>query len=117
MNTPNAPQPRDLATRALSTAWFAIAWVVFLAVAVTRLRWIRDMLLVWWVYGRDAYYREGVRVLPGKPTRFSTGSLAPDWPDLATGFLFFIVLVFGLTMLLILGLRLYERYHRQRNVA
>jgi hypothetical protein len=36
--------------------------------------WIRDALLVWWVYGRDAYFRDGVRVLPDKPTRFSTAA-------------------------------------------
>ena len=83
---------------------------MFLAIVVTRLWWIRDVLLVWWVHGRDAYFRDGVRVLPGKPTRFSTGELVARWPDIATGFSFLIVVVFGLSILLILGLRLYERW-------
>ena len=99
----------DLATRALNNRWFAIAWVVFLAVVVTSLWWVRDAALVWLVYGRDAYFHRGVRLLPGKPIRFSTGELAPRWADMVTGFGFFAVVVFGLSLLLIFGLRFYVR--------
>jgi hypothetical protein len=35
--------------------------------------------------------------------------LAPLWPDLATGFGFFLLVVLVPTMLLILGLRAYDR--------
>ena len=80
-----------------------------------RFWWIRDAILVWWVYGRDAYFRAGVRVLPGKPVRFSNGELAPHWPDFATGAAFFFVVVIGLSLLLIIGLRLYQRLHTSRN--
>lgn len=110
MSTNPAPQRKHLAARVFSKAWVRIVWIVFLAIVVTRLWWIRDALLVWWVYGRDAYFRDGVRVLPGKPTRFSTGELAPQWPNIATGFSFIIVVVFGLSILLVLGLRFYERW-------
>jgi len=107
----------DLATRVFNKTWFGIAWTVFLGIVVTRFWRVRDVLLVWWVYGRDAYFIDGVRVLRGKPTRFSNGEFAPHWPDIATGFGFFFVVVFGLSMLLIFGLRLYDRYHRRHNAA
>src|SRR4051794_24841010 len=95
----------SLPKRLFRRTWFALAWVVFLAVIVTRFWRVRDALLVWWVYGRDAYYRDGIRVLPGKPVRFTTGELAPQWPDIVTGFGFFVIVAFGLTLLLILTLR------------
>lgn len=89
----------------------AIPWSLFLFFLVIRLWWIRNAWLVVWVYGADAY-RGGLRVLPGKPIRFSNGALAPVLPDMVTGFAFFFVLVFGLTALLILGLRLWGRLRR-----
>lgn len=101
------------AERAFRNPWFSLAWAVFLGVLVTRLWWMRDALLVWWVHGRDAYFRDGVRVLPGKPIRFSTGELAPLGPDLATGFGFFFALAFGLTAILVLGLRAYDRFRKE----
>ena len=110
----NAPSPssnEDLATRVFNSKSFGVAWVVFLAVVVTSLWWVRDAALVWLVYGQDAYFHRGVRLLPGKPIRFSTGELAPRWADMVTGFGFFAVVVFGLSLLLIVGLRLYERVH------
>jgi hypothetical protein len=54
-----------------------------------------------------------LRLLPGKPIRFSTGELAPRWADVATGFGFFAVVVFGLSLVLIFGLRRYERVRRR----
>ncbi len=84
---------------------------------MTRFWRLRDVVLVLWVYGRDAYYRDGVRVLPGKPVRFSTGEVAPQWQDIATGAGFFFAVVLGLSVLLILGLRLYERLHTSRYAA
>jgi len=107
----------DLATRMFNRKWFAAAWVMFLAVVVTRFWWVRDVAMVWLVYGRDAYIRDGVRVLPGKPIRFSTGALAPIWTDMATGFGFFFIVVFGLSLALIVGLRFYDRFRKTRNAA
>ena len=107
----------DLATRVFNKKWFAIAWVVFLGAVVTRFWWVRDAALVWLVYGRDAYFRGGVRLLPGKPIRFSTGDLAPRRADMATGFGFFFIVVFGLSILLIAGLRLYDRWRSTRAAA
>jgi hypothetical protein len=112
MSTPAQQPKKDLAHRAFGNFYFTIAWIAFLAV-VLRLVWpLRNALLVCWVYGRDAYFRDGLHVLKGKPTRFSNGEIAPNLDDLATGALAFIVVVFGLSMLLILGLRLYERSRR-----
>jgi hypothetical protein len=76
---------------------------------VIRLWWIRDFALVCWVYGADAYYRRGIRVLPGKPIRFSTGELAPVLADMVTGFGFFFVTVLGLSLVLVLVLRTVDR--------
>jgi hypothetical protein len=70
---------------------------------------IRDCLLVCWVYGTDAFFHQGIRVVSAKPTRFSDGALAPTLPNLITGFGAFFVTVLGLTLLLVAVLRFYER--------
>ena len=114
--TKSSPQVKDLPTRVLS-GWFGAVWILFLVVIVSRFWWVRNAALVWWVYGRDAYFQGGVRVLPGKPTRFSTGELAPQLPDAVTGFSYFMVVVFGLTALLIAGLRVYERYRKKQRAS
>src|SRR6266850_2955635 len=107
---PLTKQPKDLPTRLFDNFYFAISWLVFLAIMTRGVGWpLRNFFLVWWVYGREAYIRDGVRVVSSKPTRFSTGALAPELPDLVTGFGEFIVVALGLTMLLIFLLRLYER--------
>jgi len=108
-------EKQDLSTRVLS-GWFGAVWILFLAVVVTQFWWIRNTALVWWVKGREAYFRDGVRVLPGKPTRFSTGELVPQFPDMVTGFAYFIILTLGLSAVLIVGLRVYERYHQKRTL-
>ena len=112
----DTPHP-SLPNRLFGRTWFALGWVIFLAVIVTTFWRVRDAVLVWWVYGRDAYFHDGVRVLPGKPVRFTTGELAPQWPDIVTGFGFFFVVAGGLTLLLIFALRVYERIHSSRNAA
>jgi len=48
--------------------------------------------------------------LPGKPIRFSDGTLIPLVPDLVTGFGMFFLTTLGLSLLLIGCLRTYERY-------
>jgi hypothetical protein len=114
MNHPS--RSNDLASRAFNKPLFALAWVVFLAIVVMKFWWIRNVALVWWVYGHEAY-RHGMRVLPGKPTRFSNGELAPDLPDLVTGFAYFMVVVLGLSILLVICLRVYERLRGGRYAA
>lgn len=74
------------------------------------------MFLVWWVYGKDAYFHDGIRVMPGKPIKFSTGELVPQFPDMVTGFAFFFVVVLGLSLLVIFGLRLYERFRKRSSI-
>jgi hypothetical protein len=93
---------------------FQIAWVLFLAAICIFVSWpIRNTLLVCWVYGVDAYFRQGVRVLPGKPVRFTNGILAPQWPDIATGFGAFFITTVGLSLALFLGLRFHDRRLRK----
>jgi hypothetical protein len=71
---------------------------------------LRNALLVFWVYGRDAYFREGIRVVKNKPTIFSNGAGSPDLPDIVTGVGVFLITVFGLSLLMIYALRAYERF-------
>ncbi len=104
----HADRSNDLASRTFSKPLFALAWVVFHAILVTKFWWVSNVALVWWVYGREAY-AHGMRVLPGKPTRFSNGQPAPALPDIVTGLAFFILVTFGLSLLLMLCLRAYER--------
>ena len=88
----------------------ALGWFVLLTVVVVFVSWpIRNFLLVCWVYGKDGYFRKGIRVLPGKPTRFSNGELAPDLPDFVTGFGAAFVTVGTLTALLVCVVRLLAR--------
>lgn len=106
-------KPSDLANRVFNNPRFQIPWAIFLFFVVIFVGWpIRNFLLVCWVYSRDAYFRHGLRVLPGKPIRFSNGILAPTVPDLVTGFGVFLATVFGLSLLLIFILRAYERANR-----
>ena len=102
-------QQRRLVRAAFDDPFFSIAWVVFLAFAVRRLWWVRDAALVCWIFGYQAYQSGRVLVLPGKPTRFSTGDLVPGFPDAVTGFVLFFAVVFGFTLLLFLGLSIFEK--------
>jgi len=85
--------------------------VFSLAAFVIFIGWpIRNTVLVCWVYGTEAYFRDGIRVLPGKPIRFSNGALAPQLPDIVTGFGIFLITTLGLSVALFFALRLYERH-------
>jgi hypothetical protein len=107
---------RDTAERLFSHAGFTIAWVAFLGAFVTFVAWpIRNFLLVCWVYGGQAYFREGIRVLKGKPIRFSTGELAPTLAELVATLGVFFATVIGLTMLLVFAVRYYERQLKRRD--
>lgn len=107
----------ELAAKLFKNLKFIVCWFGFLTVILLFISWpIRNFALVCWVYGSRAYFHEGIRVLPGKPIRFSNGVLAPTLPDLVTGFGAFIITVFGLTMLLIFILRIYERRKLKRQL-
>jgi hypothetical protein len=102
--------PSGLATRVFENRRFQSGWVLFLAAFVIFIGWpIRNAFLVCWVYGTEAYFRDGIRVLPGKPVRFSNGVLAPQLPDIVTGFAIFLITTIGLSLALFFTLRLYER--------
>jgi hypothetical protein len=56
-------------------------------------------MLVYWVKGKVAYETLGIRVLPGKPTKFSSGDVVPEFPDIVTGFSAWILAcIIGLTL-------------------
>jgi hypothetical protein len=112
--TRQQPTKNDLATRVFNNFYFDIAWIIFLALVV-RVVWpLHDMWLVIWVYGRDGYFKQGIRVVSGKPTIFSNGVWAPDFPNMVTGFVVFLTTVFGLSLLLVCALRSYERYFSRK---
>jgi hypothetical protein len=111
---PEQTTGKDLATRVFSNFYFTIGWMLFLAVAVKLVWPLRNALLVFWVYGSDAYFHQGIRVITNKPTTFSNGARSPDFPDLVTGFGVFLITVFGLSLLLIYALRLYENFFGKR---
>jgi hypothetical protein len=117
-DTPISSDDRDTQSKTLAARFFeryASYWLLFLLVVVLFVSWpIRNILLVWWVRGLDAYFSDGIRVLSGKPTRFSDGELVATLPDLVTGFGMFGVTVFGLSMLLLGALNSYERYTTAR---
>jgi hypothetical protein len=105
---------KDLATRVFNNFYFDIAWILFLAV-VLRVVWpLHDIWLVLWVYGRDGYFKQGIRVISSKPTIFSNGVESPDFPNMVIGFVVFLTTVFGLSLLLIYALRFYERHFSKR---
>ncbi|HKV82380.1 MAG TPA: hypothetical protein VJP02_29805 [Candidatus Sulfotelmatobacter sp.] len=109
----------DLASRVFSNKAFELGWLIFLAVLVTFVTFpIQRVLLVWWAYGKDAYYQQGIRVIPRKPLRFSDGVLVPQTLEIITGAGMFLVTFFALTLGLFYGLRLYEHYlRRNKNSA
>ena len=105
----------DIASRVFNNRAFQAGWTVFLFIVILASWPIRDVLLVFWVYGTDAYFTQGIRVLPGKPIRFSDGKVAPVLPDMLTGFGMFFFTTFGLTLLLFFALRSYERRSTKHN--
>src|SRR5262245_7905159 len=74
---------------------------------------LRNIALVYWVRGSSAYH-EGVRVLGGKPTRFSDGPLAPNLPNFVTGLLAFVVAMSAAFAISWLVYRAYEKFCSRR---
>ena len=100
---------KDLDSGLFGKNWFQILWMVLFAISFVFLGWpLRNIALVCWVHGIDGYFQQGIRVLPGKPIRFSNGEPVPTLPDLVTGFGMFIVFAV-LAVLLTSVLRIYGR--------
>lgn len=111
-------KPKDLADRVFEKTKFQIAWIlwlgfIFISVGVPFQRF----LVVWWVRGADAYFHQGIRVLRGKPVRFSDGQPVPSLPDAVTGFGVFMLVSLGLSLLLVHSLRFYERHFRSQKAG
>ena len=110
------PPEGHLDARLFKNTAFMIAWMVFLSLVLRFATWpVRNVALVFWIYGSHAWFHDGLRVLPGKPVRFSNGVEVPVLPDMVTGFGAFFITFFGLTLLLILVLRICERWFAKQN--
>ncbi len=105
----------DLAYRVFHNRPFQTIWALFLFLIAIPASWpIRDALLVIWVRGSEAYFHRGIRVLPGKPIRFSDGGLAPMLPDMVTGFGVFFIATLGLSLGVVALLRASDRLFRRQ---
>jgi hypothetical protein len=100
----------DLASIVFNHRVFAPVWCVFLLLVLLFVTEpIRLVILVYWVSGGDAYWRQGMRVIPHKPLRFSDGTLVPQLADIVAGAGMFFLTTIGLSLGLFLALRFYER--------
>ncbi len=107
----------DLASRVFEMRAFQLGWAIFLLLFVIFVAEpMRHVLLVFWVYGKDAY-SQGIRVIPRKPLRFTTGVAVPPLLDMITGFGMFFAATLGLSAVLIFGLRIYERVSKKRQTS
>ena len=97
---------RPAAERLFRDPWFAVPWSLFLFVSVIALWPIRDAALVWWVFGQQGY-RDGIRL--ATKFRFTNGALVPTFPDIVTGFGYFLLVTIGLTLLAMAVLRGIDR--------
>jgi hypothetical protein len=100
----------DLASRVFDNPKFILSWMLFVTLIFIFVSIpIQQFLLVLWVYGKEGYFHQGIRVLPGKPIRFSDGVRVPQELDILTGFGMFMVTTFGLTAALFFSLRSFDR--------
>jgi hypothetical protein len=108
-------EAEDLGTRTFNGP-LAIIWALFLfALFGFAGMPLRNALLVCWVRGADAYLHQGIRVLKGRPLVFSDGMAVPTLPASVTLISVFVAIVFGLSFLLLFGLRFYERHFKNRS--
>jgi ABC-type phosphate transport system permease subunit len=108
---------RKLVKQVFEKTSFQLVWVLILGCVFIFIGLpIQRAFLVLWVKGSDAYFHQGIRVLKGKPVKFSDGQLVPNIPDAISGFATFMVIVLGLSFLLILFLNFYERRQKRKLV-
>jgi|SRR5579883_1290433 len=106
-------EPDDLANRVFGSTKFQLAWVLWLGLFFAYIGIpCQRFLVICWVRGAEAYFDKGIRVLPGKPVKFSDGQPVPSLPDAVTGFTVFLIVALGLSLLMFHALRFYERHFR-----
>jgi uncharacterized membrane protein len=93
--------------------WF-ILFVLFSPFLIYVSWPIRNIVLVCWFYGIHGYFKDGIRVSPDKPFKFSTGAEVAGLPDFVTGLGAFLFTVIGLSLMLTFAFRFYERYFGRR---
>jgi hypothetical protein len=93
-----------------------LPWIVFVGALFVFIGMpFAKALVVCWVKGWDAYFREGIRIPKGKhPLHFTDGSIVPELPYALANFAVFFSIVGGLSVLLLYALRVYER-RRERH--
>ena len=91
----------------------AVVGLAVFAIVFMKLWWVRDAVLVCWVYGPGAYIH-GMRVASGNPQRFTDGQLVPALANVVSGFLFFVVFAICFVTLLVLGVVACEMFRRRR---
>jgi len=101
---------------ATNPGWLGALWLLSTAALLNGFWWVHNMALVIWVYGWNAYFQGGLRVLPGKPTKFSNGDLVPDFPDMITGFGYFFLVAGVTTSIYVILLTLYGRRFRKKRL-
>jgi len=98
--------------------WFVtLPWILFLgALTVFVGMPFARMLVVCCLKGTDAYFHQGIRIPKGKhPLHFTDGSVVPELPYFLAIFTVFVAIAGGLSLLLIHGVRFYEK--RKTNAA
>lgn len=107
----------DLGTRVFNGP-FAIVWALFLFLLFGFVGTpVANALIVCWVRGPQAYLHEGIRIVKGRPLKFSDGMSVPAFPEYVTFFVLFFVVVFGLSYLLLFLLRVYERRFKKTDAV
>lgn len=93
------------------TVWPVATFVILIFVW----RPVQTFMLVCWTYGSEGYFRKGIRLLPVKPPRFTDGSLVPQYLDIITGMMTFLLVGAGVAALFVIGLWCYQRGQGERS--
>jgi hypothetical protein len=75
---------------------------------------LRNIALVYWVYGPAGYHTQGIRLVKSKPAFFSNGEQPPSFPDFVTGMSAVLVAFFAALALVALAKRMYFGYAKRR---
>jgi hypothetical protein len=109
------PKAQGLTARAFNNVPFMIGWTVFLSLLYGTVGLpVQRALVVLWIRGSDAYFHHGIRELRGHPIRFSDGEPVPYLPHAVTGLAVGLVIFLGLSLLMMVVLRFYERHFGKR---
>ena len=75
---------------------------------------LRNIALVYWVYGPAGYHTQGIRLVKSKPSFFSNGEQPPSFPDFVTGTSAVFGAFFAALAFVTMAKRIYFRYAKRR---